>query len=47
MNTSIKVLLNYELERLLLSYGDSVKVIAPSILSEKIQQRLTRSIAQY
>ena len=43
----IKVLLNYELERLLLSYGDSVKVIAPSILSEKIQQRLTRSIAQY
>lgn len=43
----IKVLLNYELERLILSYGDSVKVIAPSILSEKIQQRLTYSLKQY
>ena len=43
----IKVLLNYELERLILSYGESVKVIAPSILSEKIQQRLAYAIKQY
>lgn len=43
----IKVLLNYELERLILSYGDSVKVIAPRELSEKIQQRLNLAIKQY
>ncbi|MFC4818117.1 helix-turn-helix transcriptional regulator [Flavobacterium sp. GCM10023249] len=43
----IKVLLNYELERLILSYGDSVKVIAPSTLSKKIQERLAYAMKQY
>lgn len=43
----IKVLLNYELERLILSYGDSVKVISPSTLSKKIQERLAYAMKQY
>ena len=36
----IKVFLNYELERLILSYGDSVKVISPIKLQETIKKRL-------
>jgi predicted DNA-binding transcriptional regulator YafY len=43
----IKVILNYELERLILSYGESVKVVAPQILKEKIKERLLKGWGNY
>ena len=43
----IKVMLNYELERLILSYGESVKVVKPQILKQKIKERLLKAIAEY
>ena len=36
---AIKVYINYELERLILSYCESVKVIQPLRLKNKIQER--------
>ncbi|MFY8186368.1 MAG: helix-turn-helix transcriptional regulator [Flavobacterium sp.] len=39
LELKIKVVLNYELERLILSYGESVKVIEPKDLADKIKQR--------
>lgn len=43
----IKVMLNYELERLILFYGESVKVVKPQILKQKIKERLLKAIAEY
>lgn len=43
----IKVYLNYELERLILSYGESVKVLQPFLLNEKISFRLNQGSLQY
>lgn len=44
---SIDVIINYELERDLLGYGDGITVLSPSYLVDKIQSRLTRSIENY
>ena len=43
----IKVILNYELERLILSYGDSVTVIEPQHLIDKIKLRVSRALLNY
>ncbi len=43
----IKVYLNYELERLILSYGESVRVVEPQHLQEKIKKRLQEGLDQY
>jgi len=43
----IKVILNYELERLILSYGESVRVVEPQILKEKIRERLFKGLGNY
>ena len=43
----LDVILNYELEQQILSFGDYVEVIAPKPLREKIAQRLQNSLAQY
>lgn len=43
----IKVYLNYELERLILSYGESVRVVEPHHLKEKIKSRLLNGLNQY
>jgi predicted DNA-binding transcriptional regulator YafY len=43
----IKVILNYELERLILSYGESVRVVEPQILKEKIKERLLKGFGNY
>ena len=43
----IKVVLNYELERLILSYGESVTVIEPQHLIETIKERLQKSLKLY
>lgn len=40
MVITIKVIPNYELERLILSYGERVKVIAPSSIKNSIQSRV-------
>ena len=43
----IDVYVNYELERLILSYGESVKVISPEHLKNTIKKRLILGLAQY
>ena len=43
----LDVILNYELEQQILSFGDYVEVIAPKSLREKVAQRLQNSLAQY
>ena len=43
----LDVILNYELEQQILSFGDYVEVIAPKSLRDKIAQRLQNSLTQY
>lgn len=43
----IKVCPNYELEQLLLSFGEGIQVISPTGLRDKIKGRLLSSIAKY
>lgn len=40
MVVTVKVIPNYELERLILSYGERVKVISPSSVQDSIQSRI-------
>ena len=47
MLTKIKVIPNYELERLLLSYGEDVKVLSPKFFKEKIESRIKASLRRY
>lgn len=47
LELKIKVIINYELERLILSYGESVKVLEPQHLKIKIEQRLHKSWLNY
>ncbi len=43
----LKVIPNFELEQQILSFGESVKVISPQFLAEKIQSRLTSALSRY
>lgn len=43
----LEVIINYELERLILSYADTVKVIHPERLAEVISTRLENGFRQY
>ena len=43
----IKVIPNFELEQLILSFGEGVKVLLPVHLIEKISDRIELSLAQY
>ena len=43
----IDVILNYELERDLLGFGETVKVLSPDILVERLEDRLKRAFEQY
>ena len=43
----IDVVLNFELERELMGFGEWLKVLAPRLLAGKIQKRLQRSMALY
>jgi predicted DNA-binding transcriptional regulator YafY len=47
LELKIKVVLNYELERLILSYGDSVTVIEPQHLIDKIKLRVNKTLLNY
>lgn len=44
---SLKVKLNYELETLILSYGEKITVLSPTELRERIQNRLQNALNQY
>lgn len=46
MEVKLEVIPNYELERLILSYADSVKVISPNSLKEKIIDRHRKAFLQ-
>jgi predicted DNA-binding transcriptional regulator YafY len=47
VEVSIEVIQNYELERLILSFGERVKVIAPADLRERITIYLRDALEQY
>lgn len=47
LEVKIKVIPNYELERLILSYGDSVKVMEPKHLIKKIKNRIESNAKLY
>lgn len=47
VTVQLDVILNYELEQHILSFGDYVEVIAPDALREKIRQRLQNGIQNY
>ena len=44
---SIEVIPNHELEKLILSFGEGLKVVEPDSFKNKIKQRLIRSLANY
>ncbi len=44
---SINVVLNFELEREILGFGDSVKVLAPRVLSKRIIEKLNSAVLKY
>ncbi|GHT46489.1 WYL domain-containing protein [Bacteroidia bacterium] len=47
LEVNLELLINYELERFILSYADSVKVIQPQALIDRIKSRLNNGYALY
>lgn len=47
LELKIKVIVNYELERLILSYGESVKIIEPLHLKLRVKQRIQQNLENY
>ncbi len=47
LEVKIEVMINYELERLILSYGESVRVVEPLHLKEIIKSRLLNGLNNY
>ena len=47
LEVDLELYINYELERLILSYAESVKVIRPHFLIERIKERMEKGISQY
>ena len=47
LEVDFELIINYELERLILSYADSVKVIQPQSLIERIKRRMEMGFNQY
>ncbi len=47
LEIKLDVIINYELERFILSYADSVKVIQPIELEKKINDRLNKAVKLY
>lgn len=43
----IDVILNFELEREILGFGENVKVLAPRILADRIRQRMVKAVGVY
>lgn len=44
---TIDVILNYELEQLLLSYGEAVKILSPASFQEKMKERIEKMLLNY
>lgn len=44
---SIEVIPNYELERLLLSFGEKIKILSPEPLQKKLKERVKACLKQY
>lgn len=47
IEASIEVILNYELEREILGFGDSIVVLKPQRLRERIEQKLELAVKRY
>ena len=47
LEVSLELIINYELERLILSYADSVKVIQPQSLIDSIKKRMEKGLDLY
>jgi len=47
LEVKLEIIPNYELERLILSYSESIKVIKPIILKDIIVSRLKKGVRQY
>ncbi len=47
VTVSVRLHLNYELERLILGFGESVQVISPKVLKRRIQSKLRKALKQY
>lgn len=47
LEISLQLIINYELERLILSYADSVTVVQPKHLLDTIKSRLSNAFKQY
>ncbi len=47
LEVSLKIIINYELERLILSYADSGKVITPKTLAASITNKLKEAYNKY
>lgn len=47
LEVSLELIINYELERLILSYADSVKIVQPKSLKELIKDRLKEALKLY
>ena len=44
---SIKVQMNFELERLILGFGDSIEILKPEKLKKRIHEKLKRALGRY
>jgi len=47
LEINLNLFINFELERLILSYAESVKVIQPQSLIDRIKERMGKGIRQY
>jgi predicted DNA-binding transcriptional regulator YafY len=47
LEVKLKIIINYELESLILSFGENVKVIQPITLRTRIEERLRLAIDKY
>jgi predicted DNA-binding transcriptional regulator YafY len=44
---SIEVVVNFELEREILGFGECMKVLSPRLLASRIKRRIEKSLQQY
>lgn len=47
LEVELQLILNYEFERLILSYAESVKVVKPNNLADTIKTRLQKAQSLY
>nr|WP_299215019.1 WYL domain-containing protein [uncultured Allomuricauda sp.] len=47
IEVNIKVKINFELERLILGFGDAIQILQPERLKKRIRQKLQRAVVRY